>query len=241
MFLRKALICAVTALVLTSPLAAAPSDQAMIDAHMARWNPESVMLLGHLADCVAEKHPQTADAFVRNTSDSTALSKDQARLVDTACIKKYWLRSSRTTVDPELYRPLLGEALVTRALSAAAMPSFDRLTQGPDNPRLPDVPIGEVHPYYRSMFTVDRYLGELADHSECVARAQPQAVLALGTTKRGSAEEASAIARLDAAAPGCADRRPAVTFPSFLRRADLLLQLYLLSRLAGSPVLQRVS
>jgi len=241
MALHKALFCAVTAFVLSSPGAAQGSDQELIDAHMARWNAESVTLLGHLAECVAERHPQSADAFVRNTSDSTALSNDQARLVDTACIKKYWFRSSSTTVDPELYRPLLGAALVRLAHAAVAVPDLGAVTQGPDNPRLPDVPIGEVHPYYRAMFTVDRYLGQLSDYSECVARAQPQAVLALGSTKLGSAEEASAIARLDASASNCADRRPAVTFPTFLRRADLLLQLYLLTRLAGSPVPQKVS
>ena len=238
----KSLLAVLTALALAVPAAAQRSDdQALVDAHMARWNAESLMLLGHLADCVAAKHPEAADVFVRTGLDSTALERDQNRLVDLACVKKYWFRSSRTSVVPEIYRPLLGEALARLAHASAPVPDLAAVTQPVDNPRLPAVPLDEVHPFYRAMFTVDRHAGALAAYSECLARAQPAAVLALGATKLGSPEEAPALARLDAEATACGDRRPAVTFPSFLRRADVLLQLYLLTRLAGSPVPQRVS
>ena len=238
----KSFLIAWAMLFLSQPTLAQESPQtgqSMIDAQLAYWDEESLKTLGHLAECVAERHPQAADTFVQDVSDSTLLERDQARLVDEGCIKQYWFRSSRTKVEPDIYRRLLGEALLTLAYADAPLPAVDEVTQSVDNPHLPAVPLDEVHPYYRSIFIIDRHYGELNAYSECVARAQPQEVFALMSTDLDSSEETSALAALDAAATECIALRPNVTFPSFLRRGDLLQQLYLLTRLAGAPVPQR--
>lgn len=232
----KLILISLQASIMVVPAAAADDEQALVNTYLERWDDESLKLLGHLADCVAEKHPDAADAFVRNASDSTALAKDQDRLVDTDCIKQYWFRSSRTNVDPDMYRSMLGEALLKRAHAKDRLPAISEVRMSFDRPRLPQVPISEVHPYYRDMFVIDRVAGELAQYSECLARSQPDGALAVTSTKRGSGQETAAIRRIEAAAVDCIATQPTVNFPSFIRRGNLLLQLYYLTRDAGTPV-----
>ena len=215
------------------------SDQAVIDQYWARWNDgEGLKLLNHLAKCVAERHPAAADAFVTNTTDATALQKDQEHLVDTGCIKKYWFRTSSTTIDPEAYRPMLAEALLTTSYSSGSIPAVNAVTAELDRPRLPNVPIEKVHPYYRVMFLIDKHNAALAGYGECIVRQQQDAVLALAVTPLNSEEEATALAEIEKASPNCDPYRPDVSFPSYVRRGDLMLQLYSLTRLAGGQVPQ---
>lgn len=232
----KAFLCALVALVLSSPLSAEQSDQALIDdAFGTLAGEENLKLLDYTARCVVGKYPLAADAFVRNTTDATAMLKDQSRLLDDKCLKQYFFRSSMTTYEPGIYRLMLAEALLGLALADKSLSvQFDTVPAA-DQPRLPAVPVSEVHPFYRPLFVVDQHEAQLSQFADCSVRSRPDAVLALAATKRGSVEEAAALADLESAPADCAAKRPSVSFPAFARRGELTLQLYLLSRLSGAP------
>ncbi len=233
---RKAFLGAITALFLASPLAAEPSDQALIDGAIGPLgDAENLKLLDYTARCVVEKYPLAADTFVRDTTDATAMVKDKARLLDENCIKAYWFRSSTTSYEPGVYRVILAEALIGLAQQDKSLSLAVADAAATDQPQLPAVPVSEVHPYYRPMFVVDRHEAQLSQFADCAVRSRPEAVLALLATKRGSAEEAAALADVESAPAECAAKRPSVSFPAFARRGELALHLYLLSRLSGAP------
>lgn len=233
---RLTLLVVATAAVFAVPAAAQQSDQALIDEVFAPFgDKENIKHLDYTARCVAEKYPLASDAFVRNSSDSTALFKDQDRLLDSKCLKEYFFRSSSTTYDPGTYQVILVEALLKLAQADLSLSvQFDNVAS-PDQPRLPDVPISQVHPFYRSVFVIDKLEAQLSQFAECAARSRPDAVLALAATKRDSAEETAVLTDIESSPAECAAKRPTVSFPAFARRGELMLQLYLLSRLSGAP------
>jgi|GEM_PF-3452499 len=233
----KTLLCALTAFASCDVLAAEPSDQALIDeAYGALGSQENLKHLDYMARCVVKKYPLAADAFVKNTTDAMAMLKDQVRLLDDKCMKQYWFRGSNTNFEPGMYRAILAEALVGLALADKSLAVQLGDVPVADTPRLPRVPVSDVHPYYRPAFVVDQHEAQLSQFADCAVRSRPDAVVALAATKRGSAEEAGALADLEGVPADCAAKRPSVSFPAFARRGELMLQLYLLSRLSGAPV-----
>lgn len=237
MRMLKTLLCALTALVSCEVLAAVASDQAIIDeAYGALGSEENVKHLDYMARCVVNKYPLAADAFVMNTTDAMAMLKDQARLLDDKCMKQYWFRGSNTNFEPGMYRAIVAEALVGLALADKSLAVQLGDVPVADKPRLPGVLVSDVHPYYRPTFVVDQHEAQLSQFADCAVRSRPDAIVALAATKRGGAEEAAALADLEAAPAECTAKRPSVSFPTFARRGELMLQLYLLSRLSGAPV-----
>lgn len=232
----NAFILALTALALPTPLLAQSSDQAVIDdAFGSLGDEENLKHLDYMARCVVVKHPVASDAFVRDSTDATAMLKDQERLLDDKCMKEYWFRSSTTNYEPGMYRAILAEALVGLARADNSLSVAFENVGSADEPRLPSIPVDEVHPFYRPLFVVDKHEAQLSQFSECAVRSRPDAVIALAATKRGSAEESAALSDIEATPAECAAKRPTVSFPAFARRGELMLQLYLLSRLSGAP------
>lgn len=235
--LKKLCFVFAGALSSASPAMAQDGGQRVVDTYFARWNEgDGLKLLDHLARCVADRHPQAADAFVLENENAYAFQSDQARLVDTSCIKKYWFRSSSTTIDQDMYRPMLAEGLLSMMGPEVAATPFVATSVALTRPHLPDVPINQVHPYYRDMFHLSHAWTNLARYSECVARTQPDAVRKLVSIPRNSPEEQAAIAEIDQSVTECAAERPTLSFPSYVRRGDLMLQLYALNRATGGPV-----
>lgn len=225
--LRLPIAVAMLASISLPALAAPTSEQVAIDGIYAVWQVgDRLKLVKHLAACVADRHPDAAKAFVSNVTDAYAFQNDQERLVDTKCMKRYWLRDSTTSVSAGVYKPMLAQALLLKSYGNGALPPVDRVKGPNDRPTLPAVPAAEVHPFYQNMFVIDRAETRLAETSECIARSRPGQVMALARMVAGSAEERAALNDLDGSAAHCRTAEMSVVFPAFARRGSLMLELY---------------
>jgi hypothetical protein len=217
--------------------AAVADLQTSVDQYFEPWaGPKGLDTLSHLAACVVERHPASAQKFVRSLGDDVDFRADSRKLMDPKCMKMYFFKNSQTRIDPELYAKLLAEKLLGRSYSSASFPSIIGVA-ALDQPSLPDVPLETVHKKYQQMFAVDKVLVGLERTSECAARAQPAMVLALAATKPDSAEEAAELSALDKVTTVCGGKLQ-VNIPVFAKRASLVSNLYRLAD-AASPVTLR--
>jgi len=221
-----------------APGAAYANGQAALDGYFAPWSgPNGLSTLRHLASCVVERHPGAAQSIVREVGGDAELRARTDQLIDSKCIKMFFFRSSRTSISPPTYLPLLAEALLKRDYVAAQLPSVEAVAPL-NHPALPDVPIESVHPRHRDSFIVDKALVQLELATECVARAEPAKVLLLASALPDSPAEREALAALDSASSSCGRDSLQHTFPTFARRGALVMNLYRLVD-AARPVAHR--
>ena len=227
--------------VLGCATAALADSQATVDQYFEPWSgPKGLDTLRHLATCVADRHPASAQRFIRSLATDLELRANSKDLMDPNCIKMFFFKNSNTRIAADMYGNLLAESLLNKSYSASNLPSLAGVA-ALDQPALPDVPLEQVHKKYREMFALDKVLVKLERSSECIARSAPPQVLTLAGSKPSSPEEAAAFSALDGATVACGGDKLAVNIPVFARRASLVSNLYRLADAASPVTLQEAN
>jgi hypothetical protein len=224
-----------------APATAYASEQSAIDAYFAPWTrPKGMETLRHLARCVVERHPTSAQAFVREVGSDLEMRARSSEVLDPKCIKLFFFKNSTTQISPPTYLPLLAEFLLRKDYGAGQLPSFTGIPPL-DHPALPDLPVASVHPRYRDAFTLDKALVRLEKAAECIARTVPERVLELAATEPDSSPEVNVLAGLYQAHPTCVAPSSQYSFPNFAKRGALIMNLYRLVDIARPVVQNEVS
>ena len=235
------LLSVLKALVISAALIAGPAmagEQERVDEFSDRWQDgDWLPNLSYLAKCTSERFPELARTYVMNAVNPDMLMERQEEFASGKCVKAKWFKTSATALEPNLFQQMLAENLLINELQGSSLSDVSAVDGPNERIVLPDISFDAFPEFYARQLVVEQAFSRLSEVSECVSRREPSGVLKLLSTERRSVEESAALGALQGSFVDCGSENLAVTFPDFMRRGSLVLELYRLAvRQGAQPI-----